>query len=226
MREAAGLLGGLFFLGWWGLLFVYVREWRSVMLRGSVAFAVVGPCFEYWHLSDYWHPEYLFKISLGWLSFGVEDLLFSFAFAGICIGLFCQQLALAEIISGLNKMESFAERFFTIWPGICTFWVLVHFYSINSLYAIAVSCLVSAGVIFLKRPCWAGPALRMALLVASLMWFFYWSYFLVLFPSIIESWWELETLSGLHLAGVPLEEPLWALAAALFIGPAGLFYLE
>ncbi len=227
MREAAGLLGGLFFLGGWGMLFACCHEGRSAMLKGSAAFMVVGPCFEYWHLTDYWHPEYLVKISLGRLSFGVEDLLFSFAFAGICIGLFWQQLALAGVTCGLDRIrEGFAGRFFTLWPGICTFWVLVHCYAINSLYAIAASCLVSAGVILLKRPCWVCPALRMALLVASLMWFFYWGYFLVLFPGIIESWWELEALWGVRLVGVPLEEPLWALAAALFIGPAGLFYLE
>ncbi len=227
MDEAAGLLGGLFFLGIWGLVFAWIREGRAAMLKGSAAFAVVAPCFEYWHLADYWHPEYLVKISVGPLSFGLEDLLFSFAFSGICIGLFCQQLSLAGTSASLKPVRvRFADRFFTLWPGLFCFWVLVHCYSLNSLHAIAISCLVSAGVILWQRPCWTRPALRMALLVAALMWFFYWGYFQVLFPGIIERWWEVDALWCRRLAGVPLEEPLWALAAAFFIGPAGLFYLE
>jgi len=227
MREAAGLIGGLFFLGIWGVLFIYGGAGRSAMLKGSIAFMAVGPFFEYWHLADYWHPEYLVRISFGGLTFGIEDSLFSFTFSGICIGLFIQQLELAGIPGGLDGFrEGFAERLFAVWPGVCTFLVLIHYYAVNSLYAIAVSCLVSAGVVLLKRPSWAWPALQMALLVASLMWFFYWGYFLVLFPGIIESWWDLEALCGLQLAGVPIEEPLWALTAALFIGPVGLFYLE
>lgn len=227
MREAAGLLGGLFFLGVWSGLFVCGRAGRPAMLKGSAAFMVVGPLFEYWHLADYWRPEYLVPISLGRLTFGLEDLVFSFAFSGICIGLLVLQLELVGIDGTFDRFrEGFAGRFFAIWPGIGAFWVLVDRYAVNSLYAIAVSCLVSAGIVLSKRPCWAWPALRAALLVAGLMWFFYWGYFLVLFPGIIESWWDLHALCGVRLAGVPLEEPLWALAAALFIGPVGLFYLE
>ncbi len=196
-------------------------------MRGSTAFAVIGPIFEYWHLSDYWHPEYMITISLGRLRFGLEDLLFSFAFSGICIGLFRLQLEPGEDARGVIPMgESFVERFFLVWPGISLFGVLVYSYGFNSLYAICAGCLTTSALVLFRRPEWTAAALRMGLLVAVLMWFFYWGYFLVLFPGILERWWELEALWGVTLAGVPLEEPLWALSAALFIGPVGIYYLD
>ncbi len=37
---------------------------------------------------------------------------------------------------------------------------------------------------------------RLALLVAALMWFFYWGYFLVMFPGIIEGWWSWKRSGG------------------------------
>lgn len=223
MADVAGMLGALFFLAVWGLVFSLLRRGRGAMLRGSAAFAVLGPIFEYWHLADYWHPAYLVSITLGGLTFGLEDLLFSFAFAGICIGLLRMLLG----PGGLSVIrEGFGERFFLVWPGIAAFWILVYCYGVNSLYAISVGCLVSSALVLFMRPAWTVPALWTALVVSALMWVFYWGYFLVLFPGIIESWWEMDALWGVALAGVPLEEPLWALAAALFIGPVGTFYLE
>ena len=56
--------------------------------------------------------------------------------------------------------------------------------------------------------------------MTGFMWLFYWGYLLRLFPDLIGRWWLGHALSGITLGRVPIEEPLWAGAAALFIGPA------
>ena len=76
--QYAYIIGNLFFLAVWIILFIYRRDLRRKMLVMSLVVAPMGPLSEIFYLRDYWQPQ-LFN---GWL-IGIEDLLFGFAIGGI-----------------------------------------------------------------------------------------------------------------------------------------------
>src|SRR3989344_2113188 len=67
------LLGDLFFLLIWIILFIFRRDLRKEIFIMSLVVAPMGPMSEFFYLRDYWHPE----LFTGW-AIGIEDLLFSF----------------------------------------------------------------------------------------------------------------------------------------------------
>jgi len=58
-----------------------------------------------------------------------------------------------------------------------------------------------------------------AVVFGVLFWLFYVSFFIPIFPGVIHALWNLEATLSIMLAGVPVEEVLWAFTAALFTGP-------
>lgn len=214
-------IGALFFLGIWFVLFTFVRKSRKPMLWSSLALGLAGPISEYWHVKDYWSPTYILKIQIDNWIFGVEDYLFAFAFAGLCTGIF----DLLARKSGQDELPRFNPMGFIglVLLGLACMLVmggLVVFLRLNSLHAIVVAFLISAGVILVRRPKWIVAAMQSAFIAAGVMWIFYAGFFLRLFPGIVAEWWNVVALSGLSLGAVPIEEVIWAWAIALFAGPA------
>lgn len=72
----------------WIVLFLNAPGIRISILVMSALGGLAGPISEYWHLRDYWHPDYLFAFNVGGWHFGAEDYIFTFALAGIVMALF------------------------------------------------------------------------------------------------------------------------------------------
>lgn len=72
--QYAYLIGNLFFLTVWVILFLYRRDLRRKMLIMSLVIAPMGPISQLFYLRDYWQPQ-LFN---GWL-IGIE-VRFTFRF--------------------------------------------------------------------------------------------------------------------------------------------------
>jgi hypothetical protein len=213
-------IGALFFVGIWSALFGCVRKSRKVLLWASIAFGHAGPISEYWHSRDYWSPEKLLAVHIGPWRFGLEDYLFAFAFSGLCAGVF-------DLLArkwGQKELKGFTGYGFiglVLIGGAClmSMGVLVGFLNLNSLHAIVLAFLAGATVIMTRRREWIGPAFLTAFIVAAVMWLFYWGFFFRLFPNVKAGWWYLHALSSVSVAGVPVEEVIWAWAVALFTGP-------
>lgn len=214
-------IGALFFLGIWGILFTCVRKSRKPMLWSSLALGHAGPISQYWHVKDYWRPTYIRELQIGSWVFGIEDYLFAFAFAGLCTGIF-------DLIArkfGQEELAWFDPLGFirlVLLGLVCllAMSVLVVVLELNSVYAIIWAFLISTAIIMAKRRELIAPAVPTAFIAAAAMWIFYGEFFLRLFPGIVGEWWNVDVLSRITLAGVPIEEIVWASAAALFTGPA------
>jgi hypothetical protein len=221
------LLGACMFLGAWGILFVLVPLSRKPMVWSSLAWGPAGPLSEYWYHKDYWRPTYLIEIHLGAWRFGIEDYLFAFAFGGLCAGVFDLLLRAAGAKpTACFRAPRYATCLFLGVVCVASMGLLTTGVPLHSLHAnILVFCIGAGGLLVRKRS-WVPPALWTAGICASGMWCFYWGAYFRLFPGLVDQWWYRDTLSGLAVGGVPLEEVVWAWAAALFVGPAVRYCLE
>ena len=190
------------------------------MLWSGLALGHAGPISQYWHLKDYWSPVYIAKVQIDNWVFGIEDYIFAFAFAGLCSGIF----DLLARKSGQKELLRFDPMGFigSVLLGLACLLVmgaLIVFLKFNSLHAIVVAFLISAAIILARRPKLIKPAVQAAFIAAVVMWIFYSGFFLQLFHRIVSEWWDVNALSGMTMGGVPIEEVIWAWAAALFAGP-------
>jgi lycopene cyclase-like protein len=217
----AYLVGVFYYSVTWMVLFGLFREERNVIFWSSLACGPAGLISEYWHRADYWRPDLILSINIGKWTFGLEDYLFAFAFGGICTGIF--ELLMkgfwhAEEIK--FDLKGFIKLFGIVLFSLMLMGALSRLFHLNSLYAISISFIIISGFIFYRRPTFIFAGLITALLMICCMWFFYWGFFLKVYPDVIGRWWLSNALSGITLAKVPIEELIWAGSAALFIGPA------
>lgn len=215
---AVGL--GFFVAVWLGFLFAAPRS-RPAILCSGLGWGHAGPITAPWFRDDYWRPDYLVTVHLNDWAFGPEDYVFAFLFAGLSAGLFdlLQRRWFAR--PGVRPtLRRFGLLLLLSGGYLLAMKLLIVALDVNSGYASMVTFVVGTAGALLYRPAWMLPASITALGCAGLMWLFYWAYFIVLFPDVIERWWLLDQLSGVRLAGVPLEEVLWAASAGLFAGPA------
>jgi hypothetical protein len=213
--------GVLCFLFIYGLFFAFVRKSRKPMLWASLALGHAGPISEHWHVKDYWNPDYLLKIRIGSWSFGIEDYLYAFAFAGLCAGI----LDLLARRSGYKELANFELLGFVklmLFGLACLLAMvaLVELLDFNSLHGIVIAFIFAATVILMRQRKLLVCALQTAFIVAAVVWIFYAGFFSRFFPAIMDEWWQVDAMSGVALGGVAIEEVLWAWAAALFAGTA------
>jgi hypothetical protein len=208
------------------VLFGLFPKERKVIFWSSLACGPAGPISEYWHRTDYWRPDLIFKINIGEWTFGLEDFFFAFAFGGICTGIFellMKRYWLAEDIR--FDFRGFIKLSCIVMLSLTLMGALFRLFHLNSLYAISISFLLLAGFIFYRRPTFFFPSLITALIMMGFMWFFYCGFYLRIYPNVFEQYWLSKGLSGITIAKVPIEEVIWAGFAALFIGPAARFSL-
>ncbi len=221
------LVGAAFFAVLWSLLFALLPRGRRAMLWSGLALGHLGPLSEYWHLKDYWNPVYLAELQIGAWSFGLEDYLFAFAFAGMGAGIFdllarrAGQEELAKVeVSGFVRLAAVGLACLGAMGG------LAEVFGINSLHGIAIAFLAGALLLFALHPRWMPAAVQTAFAMAGMVWLFYWGFYLRLFPGIIEEWWHAGALAGVFLGGVPIEEVIWAWSGGLFVGPVARYCLS
>ena len=220
MHTEAYLIGALGILVAWAVLVAFAPQSRRAILWASIAFGHIGPLVEYWHGRTYWYPQYTLEVVIGNWRFGVEDYLFAFAYAGFCAGVFdviCRWWGRAAITE--FNMRGFALLLASGPVFVLSMLIVAALLGISTFYATVVSSMLAATAILVMRPELLWPAAISLASIVSLSWFSWWAGFLRLFPGIIDDWWNSDALSGVLLAGVPIEEPLWAGATALFIGP-------
>jgi hypothetical protein len=204
----------------WAIFYTVARRTRKVVLSTSLAFCWVGPVLEYWHHKDYWNPEYVVRIAVGDWVFGIEDFLFSFAFAGLCAGVF--DLIARRLGHDEEKGHHPSGLFVLALVGLgyaVVVGVLAEVFDFHSYYAVVATSLLATSVVLLRRPRWIPAAILAAFALGLSVWLSYWGFYLKVFPGIIEKWWNHDFLVGVFVAGVPVEEVIWAVACGLSVGP-------
>lgn len=213
--------GGLYCLTVWAIIYRLAPGSRRVMLWGGLAAAWMGPLFEYWHHQDYWRPDYIFPLQAGSWTFGLEDILVSFGFGGVCAGIFDLMVRRWGERAVTTITSAHALRFLLVLLaafGLTS--LLIIWFRLNSLYATVIPSAGFALWFLSRRPRWIPAALITCLAIGSLMLISYGGFYFQFFPEALARWWLASALSGLMVLGVPVEELLWAATSGLFYGPA------
>ena len=210
--QYAYLLGNIFFLLVWIILFICRRDLRRKILIMSLVVAPMGPLSQLFYLRDYWQPQ-LFN---GWL-IGIEDLLFGFAIGGIAAVIY-------EELFGKKYMKRHLSAHPKWMFGVALFgvaWMYVGsmVLSFNSIYVSIFGFLIIGASILFTRHDLLKDAFFSGLLVGALMLVFY-LVFAYLFDGVIQKWWMLKNISGILILGAPLEELMWGFGWGFVAGPA------
>jgi len=216
----AYLVGTAFFAFVWALLYALAPRVRWYMLSTSLALSHFGLVLEYWYVRDYWRPQYLGSMSIGGVTFSFEDYVFGFAVSGLAAGLFA--LALPAFDEAPSR-RSGGWGWLRLQTAGVVFVLLISLLAgtgaANSVHATFVACCIGAAAVYIRRPYWVLPGLVAGCALAALFFVFYEMFFLSLYPTIIEDWWQPSAMSGLTLRRVPVEEVAWGFTMGLFLGP-------
>lgn len=204
----------------WLFLFIKRKDLRKEILFLGVVVGLFAYLFQYFYFSrDYWRPMYL----VGEYA-GIEDFLFGFFSAGIAGSVF--EWAYGKRFSKRKNRKQ-------VWAGVSVAMVLVglvifHLMTkslkINSIYTFSFVSYLFGIVIVLFR-----NDLLMDVLMSGIFFGVYYSLvFLVfnsLFPNFVPEFYFLKNISGIYLAGFPVEETIWGASMGFAVGPLYEFYM-
>ncbi len=217
----AYLAGDVFFLVLWLVLYVLMARSRKAMLWSSLTLVWVAPLFE-WLNKDYWSPEFIWRIEIGPFFFGIESLILGFSVIGISAGIFDWRHRRGDGAREVTRVTASSYWRLAV-AGLLAagpIVALTFLFGVNSVHAHIYVCTVLAvAVIWQVKWQWKLPSLITSLVVTFVMAAFYFAWFLLLYPDIIDRWWHEEILWGPTWGEVPLEEFLWGAANALYLGP-------
>jgi len=210
--QYAYLVGNVFFGIVWLWLYLRRPDVRRQMLTMSLLVAPFGLTQVYF-AQDYWRPLYAF----GTGSVGIEDILFSFFIGGIGAVVYEELVGKRHLRRHLPNhswwMGSVAVA------GLLWLVVAIRVFGVNSIYATALGLFLFGTIVLAVRHDLLDDALVSGVATGGIMFVFYmlWT---ALYPGVIEAWWLLDNLSGVIIAGAPLEEILFAVAWGFAAGPA------
>jgi len=211
------LVGNLFFLLIWLILFFRTKYFKHQLLVISIFAIPLGPLSELMYRIDYWRP----KLITGNIV-GIEDTLFAFCIAGIGFGLY-------KIIFNL-KYSNQKTKAYPILALILVILTIIGmvinsvFSWMNSIYFSSLCFLIGASIIFILRKDLIKLALINGALVAALMFIFYFTFLIPLYPKVFETTWLLKNISQIFIFGVPIEELLWGFSWGILAGCIYEFY--
>jgi hypothetical protein len=165
------LIGDLFFLTVWVLLFSLRKDLRKEMITMSLMAGVMGPFSEFWYFRDYWRPPLIWQFHS--LIGGLEDVLFGFAIGGIAAIIYEEVLGKKLIKRGRNHNLLFVLFFFLIF--VCTFG-FTYTTGLNSIFASSLAFVIFSVIMLAVRPDLTRDAFLSGLFVSIVMFVIYWFY--------------------------------------------------
>lgn len=219
------LVGSLFFILTWSILYWRAPKSRPAVLWASITFLPIGPLLESLYIIDYWRPDHWWYLQWGPIRVSLEDLIFTFTCSGMCAGFF-------DIVHRRqNHREITGITLASYWRllgagGLCLaiiwgFWCFGRAEQLRWLHSVnahTIGCLLALPFVLIRRS-WAISTLSAAFGGAAFMLIFYVLYYVPIYPDIFARWWMLDHLSGIRLFGVPAEEVYWMFVTVQFLGP-------
>jgi hypothetical protein len=198
----------------WVLLYWRFRSHRRIMMQASLATMPFG-LTEALFVPEYWSPPSLFDLARR-TDFDFESLIFCFAIGGVGVVLY-------NVLSGKQPVPVSAEyRRLPLhrhhWLAIAAPFIvfpILYFLPWNPIYPAIVAMVVGSVANILCRPdlkhkTWIGGVLFMAfytIFIGGLE---------LLVPGYIDEVWNMESLSGVMLLRIPLEEYLFAFTFGMY----------
>ncbi len=198
----------------WGVLYWLRPADRRPMLKASLVtmpFGLTEPLF----VPEYWSPPSLFDLAAT-TGFDIESLIFCFGIGGVGVVLYnaLTRQTLAEVPSSERHASRHKfHRFILITPFIL--FVPLVLLPWNPIYPSLVCLFIGA-----LAAIWCRPDLKLKCFVGGGIFFVYYVVFLIglelLSPNYIERVWNLEALSGVSVAGFPIEELAFAFTFGMY----------
>jgi hypothetical protein len=202
-----------FLLPWVALYWAFpthrrAMRWASVLMA---PFGLTEPLF----VPEYWNPPSLFD--LAWRTgFDIESIVFSFAIGGIGAALY--NVITRRKLVPVSAHEKHDERHRFHYIALALPFVafpILYFLPWNPIYAGIAAMIAGAAANVLCR-----PDLKRNTLIGGLLFLGIYTVFLTglewTAPGYIEQVWNLKALSGVAVAGLPLEELLFGFSFGLF----------
>tara|TARA_Y100000590_G_scaffold203205_1_gene230570 strand:- start:1160 stop:1783 length:624 start_codon:yes stop_codon:yes gene_type:complete len=183
--------------------------WRASLL--TTPFGLTEPLF----VPEYWNPPSLFDLAQR-TGFDIESLIFCFGIGGIAVVLYNLLTGQRMADLSLHQRHSSRHRFhqLALWSPVLIF-VPLKFMNWNPIYPGIIAMAGGALATMLCR-----PDLIRKTWMGGVIFVIYYSVFLIsldlAFPSYIRTYWTLDRLSGVVLAGIPLEEFLFSFAFGMY----------
>lgn len=193
---------------WSGLFYVAVL---SILFIPLLILSIGRP--DYISITPgYWHPNTIFDLNRFTGGYGIEDGLYIFLTGGIAAFVYDYFFK-----KKIRRKKIYKRHFRAILIGALTA-ILVGLIDINFIYALIAFGLAGAISIWVERKdliknSIAGGSLYLLIYFLAL------SLFNFLFPYFLEQSYNLQNISGLLIAGIPLEELLFAFSFGMMWAP-------
>jgi len=208
------LVWALLFLIPWIVLFIVFPTRRKTMWRISLAttpFGLTEPLF----VPEYWNPPTLFDLAQR-TGFDLESLIFVFGISGVGSVLYSILAHRSDV--GVPEPEKHLplhrHHYKALFSPVVVFLAL-YFLPWNPIYPAITAMAVGAMATIACR-----PDLKAKTWIGGLLFLIYYSVFFIALivsaPGYIESVWNLTTLTGIQLLGIPLEELLFAFTFGMY----------
>jgi hypothetical protein len=179
---------------------------------GTMPLGLTEPLF----VPSYWNPPTLLDLARR-TGFDVESLLFSFAIGGIVFAAYDALTGAAPAGSMRAERHDPRHRYHlgAVMAAPAVFVVLLAITRLNPIYAAALGLVTGFMATLYCRPdLWAKMLISGALFL--LLYFVVFAVFNLVFPGYVAAVWNLPALTGVFVAGVPLEELMFAFTFGLY----------
>ncbi len=197
----------------WIAFYVCSPKLRTEMLIMSLFTSTFG-LTQIFFIRDYWRPEPQWPLGYG---FDLDSIVWAFFWGGIAAIIYERFFSDRYLLKG----ERTHYRWLVFVLSLCGVFSIsaILLLKVNTMYAGCIA-LLTAGVLMLKRrsdllknAIWSG------VIMGILMLSWYELVYIPLYPNIMDQWWLLNNLSGIHVLNTPLEELLFAFTWGFFGGP-------
>lgn len=199
----------------WFVLYGVRRDLRRTMLQVSLATALLGltePLF----VPKYWNPFTLFNLARR-TGFDLESLLFSFAIGGIVFAayeVFFRTAPSGSMAGARHDLEHRHHLLAVVSPFL-VFVIVAILTKLNPIYSSAIALIAGFfATLYCRRDLWLKMIVSGGLFLA--VYFLVFVVFNLAFPGYVIAVWNLKDLSGVRVAGVPLEELMFAFTFGLY----------
>ncbi|HLC53886.1 MAG TPA: lycopene cyclase domain-containing protein [Candidatus Nanoarchaeia archaeon] len=219
-------IGALIFGVPWLFLFIRRKDLRWPMLWTSIVYiAFSGVIVAVWSLlskliylgepivPSYWYPPTFFNLGTLTGFAGIEDILWLFFIGGIATCIY-EYLSNSRIV----VRRSYKIHGVAFAAAFVSFFIFHYFFPVNLIYGFIFSNICGALVLCIERRDLIRHALLggVAFLIVYVMAFLF---VLIVFPDMVNNFYNIENLSGIKILYIPIEEYLYAISFGLLWGP-------
>lgn len=193
----------------WGAMFALRKDLRREMIFAS-SFGLPVGLIDHFLVPTYWHPDSLFGLMEKY-TVGIESFLFVFLMAGISSVVY-EFLTQQKLKKMLHDTRPHLLPF--ILTGI-VFFILATIFPTKAIYVfMSVALLGAVAIVVRRRDLWKQVSAS-AFLFSGL----YLATFVVvglIYPDLVERFYNFDAISGILFLGVPIEEVATAFFAGAF----------